>query len=84
MCSSIYKPYNMAEENVREQITDEKIDALNMPEAIKICRKHRINYKHESELYRIKYLIKYELLCKERTRKQVRGVSTFDFYYHTM
>ena len=62
----------MADRVDTQLITDEEIDSLTMPMAVKMCKNHGITIKKEdAELYIMKYLIKYELLCKSRTRCKV-------------
>lgn len=72
----------MAAENVDETITDELIDGLTMPKALKLCKSHNVDLTSEKVLYRIKYLLKYELLCKNNTRREVRFVGFFLTFYH--
>ena len=53
------------------EFSEEEIDGLVMKEALKICRKHKIDLSGNPPLPEIKYILKLKFLCKGKTRNEV-------------
>jgi hypothetical protein len=54
------------------KISEEEIDQLTMPKAMKKCREYKISLGDNKELDKIKWLIKFHLLCQTK-RQAVRA-----------
>lgn len=60
------------------QLSEEEIDKLTLPRAMKICRERQFKLGDNKELDKIKWLIKFHLLCQGK-RQEVSFLSTFVF-----
>ncbi|XP_053393798.1 uncharacterized protein LOC123525928 [Mercenaria mercenaria] len=63
----------MAAPAAMDSVTEEEIDQLTMPKAMKLCRTHQIKLGDNKDLDKIKWLLKYELLCKGKKREEAMG-----------
>lgn len=52
-------------------VSEEDIDTLTMPRAVKLCKQHQIALGEMKELDKIKWLLKYHLLCQGKRREEV-------------
>ncbi|XP_052776009.1 uncharacterized protein LOC128213935 [Mya arenaria] len=60
--------YIVADDNLLQE--DEKIDKLNMKEAIMMCRKHKIEFSQIKQLHKLRQEIKLHRLSKGSSREQ--------------